>query len=57
MTEMHLAARLGPPPAPAQSRDEWRALHSRLRRELAGRAPWWRRLLATLNPISFRSSR
>jgi transglutaminase-like putative cysteine protease len=57
MTDLHLAARLGPPPAPAQSREEWRALHRRLRRELAGRAPWWRRLLGALDPISFRSSR
>jgi transglutaminase-like putative cysteine protease len=57
MTELHLAARLGPPPAPAQDRDEWRRLHRVLRRELATRAPWWRRLLHLLNPISFRSSR
>jgi transglutaminase-like putative cysteine protease/uncharacterized membrane protein YgcG len=57
LTDMHLAARLGPPEAPRQSRSEWRTLLAGLRRELAKTAPLGRRILALLNPISFRASR
>ncbi|MGE0547131.1 MAG: transglutaminase domain-containing protein [Kofleriaceae bacterium] len=57
LTSLHLAARLGPAADTPPDRMEWRQLLSRLRAELAARAPAWRRVLAALNPISFRLSR
>ncbi|HWM84778.1 MAG TPA: transglutaminase-like domain-containing protein, partial [Kofleriaceae bacterium] len=57
VTDLHLAARFAPPPAPSQSRDEWRQLLGGVRRELAASAPGWRRLARALNPISFLAAR
>ncbi|MGE3547347.1 MAG: DUF4129 domain-containing transglutaminase family protein, partial [Kofleriaceae bacterium] len=57
LTTLHLAARLGPQTDQPPDRVAWRDLLTRLRVELATRAPAWRRVLAALNPISFRLSR
>jgi transglutaminase-like putative cysteine protease len=59
ITDLHVAAKLGPPDAPQQSKAEWKQLLGGLRGELRGKSalPWWKRLLNTLNPISFRASR
>jgi protein-glutamine gamma-glutamyltransferase len=57
VTDLHLAARFAPPPAPAESRAEWRRLLRGVRRELATSSSPWRRLARALNPISFFAAR
>jgi transglutaminase-like putative cysteine protease len=57
VTDLHLAARFAPPPAPAGDRAEWLQLLGGLRRELAGRASPLRRLARALDPISFLAAR
>jgi transglutaminase-like putative cysteine protease len=57
VTDLHLAARFAPPPAPAGNRAEWLELLGGLRRELATRSSPARRLARALDPISFLAAR
>ncbi len=62
MTALHVAARLGNPSAPPDSRDEldrgkWRELGRAVRREVRSTIKLWRRLLGVLHPVSFLDSR
>ncbi len=57
ITDLHIASRFGPPPAPTSSRAEWRARLGQLRAELARASTASKRLLAALNPLSVFSSR
>jgi hypothetical protein len=62
MTSLHLMARFGDPARPAQSdsarsRSRWRELDRHLRGQLRTRAPFLRRLVGWLNPLSFLGSR
>jgi len=49
MTRAHLHRALGEPSAAAQP--DWLALQKRVRQELRPQLPWWRHLLAILNPV------
>ncbi len=56
MTRFHLRAALTQDPAVrgAQTQQtDWQALDRRVRTELHARLPWWRRLLALINPVSW----
>jgi transglutaminase-like putative cysteine protease len=50
MTRAHLASALGQGPQ-AQDQPDWLALQRRVREELRPRLPWWRHVLAVLNPV------
>jgi len=49
MTRAHLHRALGEPSAASQP--DWLALQQRVRQELRPQLPWWRHLLAILNPV------
>lgn len=50
MTRAHLSRALGHGPE-AQTQPDWLALQQRVREELRPRLPWWRHVLAILNPV------
>jgi hypothetical protein len=55
MTAMHLRGALGAPGSAVESgrsRAEWTGLLARLRVEIAGARPWWRRWLGFVDPTS-----
>jgi hypothetical protein len=55
LTEIHAGAALGARATPAAPRTL--ALQQRVGVEVSARAPWWRRLLGLLNPLSFMGTR
>lgn len=60
MTAMHVAAHLRNPASQAKdagARARWKELDRSLRAQLRGAAPWWRRALGWLNPLSFLGAR
>jgi transglutaminase-like putative cysteine protease len=59
LTAWHLRGALGRPGAadPERDRVQWTGQLARLRHEIRGTTPWWRRLLGPLDPTTFYRSR